>query len=480
MTNSEMWQTVLAELELTISKVNFITWFKNTGIISFQNSQVLLCVPNAFTKAWLEKKYNQDIIKSLERVSGKPIKKLEYKIDNIKNIAEQEAFQPNSESQTNQNQHFIVEPSVPYAPDVGFTSSSSTFARTQLSTANGGFTLSAKYTFDNFVVGKGTELAYAAAQAVCQRPGEAYNPLFIYGGVGLGKTHLIQAVGNELLKKNPAINIMYVSAEKFSNDFIGSIRDKTSKDFQNRYRHIDLLLIDDIQFIAGKDGTQESFFHTFNELHQANKQVILTSDRPPKAIPALEDRLKSRFEWGMIADVSPPDFETKVAILERKCNEKNFPLPLKLIQTVATTVQNNIRELEGALNKIIVFHQLKNIAPTPESIKSILSQQNGATVRQSLTPQQLIETVGQFYNISKEDLLGKNREKKISTPRQIIMFMMREELKMSYPAIGEELGGRDHTTAMHAHEKIFSELENDLKMKQEIEMLKQRLYINNV
>lgn len=477
-----MWQTVLAELELSISKVNFITWFKNTGIISFQNGQVLLCVPSAFAKGWIEKKYHQDIIKSLERVSGKPIKKLEYKIENIKNITEQEVFaqtEAQVHPQQNQEQSFTPEPT--YSPPYNSAAAQNafTYPRQQQNT-NGGFTLNPKYSFDNFVVGKGSELAYAAAQAVCQRPGEAYNPLFIYGGVGLGKTHLIQAVGNDLLKRNASINIMYVSAEKFSNDFIVSIKERTAKEFQTRYRHIDLLLIDDIQFIAGKEGTQESFFHTFNELHQANKQVILTSDRPPKAIPALEDRLKSRFEWGMIADVSPPDFETKVAILERKCNEKNFPIPLKLIQTIATTIQNNIRELEGALNKIIAWHQLKNIELTPESIKILLAQQNGASVRQSLTPAQLIETVGQFYNLGREELLGKNREKKVSTPRQIIMFLMREELKMSYPAIGEELGGRDHTTAMHAHEKIVGEIDNDLKLKQEVELLKQRLYINNV
>ncbi|OGH80415.1 MAG: hypothetical protein A3I29_00485 [Candidatus Magasanikbacteria bacterium RIFCSPLOWO2_02_FULL_44_11] len=483
MTNNEMWQTVLAELELNISKANFITWFKKTGIITFQAGQVLICVPNAFTKAWLEKKYHQEVIKSLERVSGKPIKKLEYKIENIKNVLEQEVFMNATENTVANEPIFSPEPafSINSQPYYNPQYSNQNYSpQKQQQNTNGGFVLNPKYSFENFVVGKGSELAYAAAQAVCQRPGEAYNPLFIYGGVGLGKTHLIQAVGNELIKRNPSINIMYVSAEKFSNDFIGSIKERTAKEFQIRYRHIDILLIDDIQFIAGKEGTQESFFHTFNELHQANKQVILTSDRPPKAIPALEDRLKSRFEWGMIADVAPPDFETKVAILERKCNEKNFLISLKLIQTVAITIQNNIRELEGVLNKIIAWHQLKNIQPTPESIKSILAQRAGATVRQSLTPMQLIDTVGQFYSLSKDDLLGKNREKKVSTPRQIIMYLMREELKMSYPAIGEELGGRDHTTAMHAHEKIVVEIDNDLKLKQEVELLKQRLYINNM
>jgi chromosomal replication initiator protein len=473
MNNNEIWQAVLAELELSISKANFITWFKNTGIISLQQGQVLLCVPNAFTKAWLEKKYHQQIVKSLERISGKAVKKLEYKIENIKNVTEQAAAVENTAEVSG-------DPQLSPAPAPALEEQPTPYTGIKSTPANGGFSLNPKYTFESFVVGKGSELAYAAAQAVTSRPGEAYNPLFIYGGVGLGKTHLIQAVGNALLKKNPHLNTMYVSAEKFSNDFISSIKEGAAKDFQNRYRHIDLLLIDDIQFIAGKDRTQESFFHTFNELHQQNKQVIITSDRPPKAIPALEDRLKSRFEWGMIADVSPPDFETRTAILEKKCAEKNFPLPIKVLEVIAANVQSNIRELEGALNKIIVYHQLKNIAPTVDSVKLLLSSASSVSSRRSLTPQQLVDIVGQFYALNRDELLGKNREKKVAMPRQIIMYLMREELKMSYPAIGEELGGRDHTTAMHAHEKVSHEVENDLKLKQELDMLRQRLYVNNV
>ena len=457
MNHHELWQAVLAELEISISKANFITWFKNTGIMSLGDGQVVVCVPNAFTKAWLEKKYHQYIIKSLERITEKPIKRLDYRIENMK-----------TSSLTTSAPSLSVLPS----SGEGFT----TQPAEQLDN-HGSFSLNPKYTFDTFVSGAGTELAFAAAQAVISRPGVAYNPLFIYGGVGLGKTHLLQAVGNELLKKNPKISILYVSAERFSNDFISSIKDGTAKDFQHRYRHIDVLLIDDIQFIAGKDRTQESFFHTFNELHQQNKQVIITSDRPPKAIPALEDRLKSRFEWGMIADVSAPDFETRVAILEKKCLEKAFILEGKLVHLIASIVQSNIRELEGALNKIIVFHQLKNTAPSSESIGSLLAGSGQASMRRSLTAPQLIETVSQMYGLTLDEILGKTREKKISFPRQIIMFLLREELKMSFPSIGDELGGRDHTTAMHAYEKIKRQLEDDLKLKQDIESLKQRLYI---
>lgn len=469
MNNKEVWDAVLAELELSISKANFITWFKNTGIINLQEGRAVVCVPSAFTKSWIESKYHKLIIQSLERVTEKPLKYLEYRIDNIKNISSVEPSVISSPSPLDTFKPTEFSETAPFTP-----------SNNTLSNGAGSFTLNSKYSFDTFVVGKGSELAYAAAQAVVSRPGTSYNPLFIYGGVGLGKTHLIQAIGNELLKKNPSTTIMYVSAEKFSNDFIDSIKKGEAKEFQNRYRHIDLLLIDDIQFIAGKDRTQESFFHTFNELHQQNKQVVLTSDRPPKAIPALEDRLKSRFGWGMIADVTQPDFETRTAILEKKCAEKNFILSNEILQTIASIVQSNIRELEGALNKIIIFHQLKNSEPTLDSVKNLLSNLEAPSIRSSLNSSQLIKTIGQMYNLSMEDLLGKSREKKISFPRQIIMFLMREELKMSYPAIGDELGGRDHTTAIHAHEKISREIDNDMKLKQEIESIKQRLYINNV
>ncbi len=466
MNNTEIWQAVLAELELSISKANFITWFKNTGIVSVGEGQVVLCVPNTFARAWFEKKYHQMIIKSLERIMGKPVRKLDYKIDNIKNLVEQAAVELETANQQNY-QTFVAEQSNINSSN-GHQSTS------------GGFILNPKYNFDNFVVGSGSELACAAARAVTQRPGEAYNPLFIYGGVGLGKTHLIQAIGNELKQNKPDATILYVSAEKFSNDFIQSIKDGSAKEFQKNYRTIDLLLIDDIQFIAGKDRTQESFFHTFNELHQQNKQIVLTSDRPPKAIPTLEDRLKSRFEWGMIADITMPDFETRVAILQKKCAEKKFDISEKIFHTIAASIQSNIRELEGSLNKIIAYHQLKNLEPSVESVKSLLSSIESAAMKQSLTPKMIMDTVGGFYDIQIEMIVNKSREKKVSYPRQIIMYLMREELKMSYPTIGDELGGRDHTTAMHAYDKIQTDVENNPKLKQEIELIKQRLYINNI
>lgn len=468
MNNTEIWQAVLSELELSISKANFITWFKNTGIVSVEEGQVVLCVPNTFARAWFEKKYHHMIIKSLERILGKPIRKLDYKIDNIKNLIEQVAN--DLENLTNSS----------LAESYNSQGTSYNSMPTPPANQSNGFTLNPKYVFETFVVGSGSELACAAAKAVSEKPGEAYNPLFIYGGVGLGKTHLIQAIGNQVKKNNPNTSVLYVSAEKFSNDFIHSVKEGTAKDFQNHYRNIDLLLIDDIQFIAGKDRTQESFFHTFNELHQQNKQIILTSDRPPKAIPTLEDRLKSRFEWGMITDITMPDFETRVAILQKKCAEKKFNLEEKVFHTIAATIQSNIRELEGSLNKIIAYHQLKNINPSVESVKSLLSSIEAASMKQSLTSKQIIETVSSFYSVQIDFILNKSREKKISHPRQIIMYLMREELKMSFPNIGSELGGRDHTTAMHACEKINRDVDNNPKLKQEIELIKQRLYINNI
>ncbi len=459
MTNYEIWQAVLAEFELKVSKANFTTWFRNTGIANFENGHIMVCVPNTFTKSWLEKKYHPEIIKSIERITNKPIKKIEYKVENIKNIEEHECS-PSQISNVSSVQTPVY--SVP------------------VKTLGSNFGLNSKYTFETFIVGKGSELAHAAAQAVVNRPGDAYNPLFIYGGVGLGKTHLTQAIGHAMLVANPQTKILYVSSEKFTNEFVSSVKEGRAKEFKDRYRNVDLLLIDDIQFIGGKEQTQEEFFHTFNELHQQGKQVVLTSDRPPKAIPALEDRLRSRFEWGMIADIAAPDLETRVAILKSKAQGKKFEIKDELLQMIATTIQSNIRELEGALNKVIAFHELKNIEPTKESVKSILSTFEGQSLKRSLTPKEMANTVTDFYGVEIEDVVGKSREKRLARPRQIIMFLMRDELKLSYPAIGSELGGRDHTTAMHAHTKIGTELENNPKLKQEIEAIKQRLYVNNI
>ncbi len=454
MTNLELWQAVLGELELSLTKANFTTWFKNTSISFIEGDKVVVGVPNTFTKAWFENKYHQSILKTLQKIVGHQIKEVTYKVELAK------AQSPK------------MEISVAAA---GPTSSALKTTTSREETPNK-FGLNPKYTFSNFIVGKNNELAHAAAQAVAKNPGKnTYNPLFIYGGVGLGKTHLLQAVGHAILEADPNKKILYITSEKFTNDYVQAIRSRTTERFKQLYRSPDLLLIDDVQFMAAKDGTQQEFFHTFNELHQADKQIVMTSDRPPKAIPALEQRLISRFEWGMIADISQPDYETRIAILKAKCAEKDLVLDQNIVGHIATVIQNNIRELEGALNKIIAYQQFQHVPATIDLVKNILSS-HAASGRKSASPKQLINTVAEFYDLKLEELLGQSREKRLAFPRQIIMYLMREELESSYPAIGNELGGRDHTTAMHAHEKIGREIETSIRLKQEIEQIKQRMY----
>jgi len=454
MTNEQLWQVALGELELALSKVNFITWFKHTSILSFKEKKVIIRVPNAFTYTWLEKKYHKQILKVLQNLTGNEIKELTYKVETIKLPMKNTFF---SQNKLEQNKPLPIIEKV-------------------ASQKINGSGLNPKYTFENFVVGKGNELAHAASQAVVSELGKIYNPLFIYGGVGLGKTHLLQAIGHRVYSNLPSTKILYVTCEKFTNDFIHAIRSGKGKNFKDVYRGVDLLLIDDIQFMSGKEGTQEEFFHTFDTLHQTDRQIIISSDRPPKDIPVLEHRLLSRFQWGMIASISKPDLETRIAILESKCREKKYELDEKVINYVSTIIQDNVRELEGALNKIIAYCQLKNIPPTLENTKAVLSVTPRSRNKSSLTPRQIINTITDFYDININDIIGKCRKQKLVIPRQIIMYLLREELKSSYPAIGEELGGRDHTTAMYAHNKISQEIENDDRIRQDVDSIKQRLY----
>lgn len=468
MTTHELWQAVLGELELALSKANFTTWFKNTFIADIGNDTVCIGVPNMFTKAWLEKKYHKEILHSLQNLTDQRVRVVSYRVE-TRQAPPQLIVNPTAvQEEVPVAIHAHQEPEAvpPFATD----------ATRGASMGSGEFTLNTKYSFGSFIVGKQNELAHAAAQVVSSQPGGVYNPLFIYGGVGLGKTHLIQAVGNEMVRKNPETRVLYVTCERFTNDYITALRSNQMKEFKNRYRSVDLLLIDDIQFLKGKDGTQEEFFHTFNQLYQNNKQIVLTSDRPPKAIPDLEQRLVSRFECGMMADVGSPDYETRVAILGAKCREKNYPLDGSIITHVATVVQSNVRELEGALNKIIAFHQFKNTLPTLESVKPILSGFNTPSQKKTVTAKLLIQVVAGYFDVTIDDLLGKSREKRLAFPRQIVMYLMREEMKSSYPSIGSELGGRDHTTAMHAYEKISGCLTEDEKLQHDLELIKQQLY----
>lgn len=461
MKEQKIWQATLGELELTLSRANFTTWFKNTFISNYQDQDttIVIGVPNTFTKAWLEKKYHSAILKALQKITDNKIRTIIYQV----------------ETRAKADQPIVAKEEKAIKEQSGALSQTALSQQEDIPIINK-FGLNPRYTFASFVVGKGNELAQAASLAVTEKIGEVYNPLFIYGGVGLGKTHLLQAIGTQILEKSPAKKVLYVSCEKFTNDFIKSISNNRMDRFKDTYRSVDVLLVDDIQFLAGKEGTQEAFFHTFNDLHQSNKQIVITSDRQPKAIPALESRLVSRFEWGMTTDISSPDMETRSAILKAKCREKNYQLDNETITYIATNVQNNVRELEGALNKIIAHHQLSGTRPTLEDIKKILTSITSIQRKKSITPKQIISLVSEFYDIKIEDLLGACRKKSFALPRQIVMYLMREELKNSYPTIGQEIGNRDHTTAIHAHLKIARVVDEDEKINQDIKLIKEKLY----
>ncbi len=448
MTHEQLWQAVLGELELTISKANFTTWFRNTYISSQEENSVIVAVPNTFTKAWLENKYHTIILKALQHIAGHEISTIRYRVE-----AGRSAAKPVAASTVQRQEETTAAPA-----------------------AENPYGLNPRYTFETFVVGKANELAKAASLAVAERPGHVYNPLFLYGGVGLGKTHLMQAIGHKVLASSAAKRVVYATCEKFTNNFIQAVQKGAGEKFKQLYRSVDVLLIDDIQFLAGKEGTQEEFFHTFNALHQNNKQIVITSDRPPKALPALEHRLISRFEWGMIADVAQPDLETRIAILRHKAGEKQRTFDEGVLQYIATQIQSNVRELEGALNRVFAYHELNNLTPTIDTTKEILSSLAMQPKRRGLTTKQLLAAVAEFYDISVDDLTGASRKRELVVPRQISMYLLREEIRCSYPNIGQELGGRDHTTAMHAYTKIVQELETNDKVRQDIHLLRQRLY----
>jgi chromosomal replication initiator protein len=463
MNTHELWEAVLGQLELKMSKSHFSTWLKNTFISEYHNGEVMIGVPSSFTLTWLEKKAFRDIIEAIQNITDQPVRSLKFRV----------------EAKPSTPQPLILENQHP-APaqkteDYGFIQTGSA----EMAPPSGNITINPAYTFQTFVVGKQNELAHAAAQAVAAQPGGTYNPLFIYGGVGLGKTHLLHAIANEIRRRWSSVRIMYVTCEHFTNDFIHSVRAGKGKEFKDRYRNVDLLLIDDIQFITGKEGTQEEFFHTFNSLHQENRQIVISSDRPPKSIAGLEKRLQSRLEWGMLVDVGTPDLETRIAILQKKCLERGFNLSREILQYIASSISSNVRELEGALNKISAVHQFRNMEPTLESIKPIVASFEAENIKKTVTPKQVIQVVAEYFDISLEEVLGKSREKRLAFPRQIIMYLLREEMKSSYPTIGTELGGRDHTTAMHAHTKIAGMVDSDEKLQKDLELIKQRLYVGS-
>lgn len=452
MNNEDLWKAVLGEIELSLSRPQFITWFKDTFILSNENGKVVIGVPNGFSKEWLENKFNTNITKALKNFQ-----------ENITEVScaiysplEKPSRNIDGAGKNNQGEQTVdLKKTKTITPQINF------FQNTNLNS---------RYTFDNFVIGENNELARAACYAVSQNPGTQYNPLFIYGDVGLGKTHLLQSIGNEILKNDPNKNIIYISSEGFTTELVNSIKNQTIDKFKNKYQQADLLIIDDIQFISGKEKTQDIFFHIFNSLYQLNKQIVISSDRPPSNIQILEDRLRSRFEGGMITDIGNPDLETRLAILQTKLNEKKFFLSDDILRFIAENIKNNIRELEGALNKLVATFELNKKSPTIEETKKILSSILISKQETAITKKDIINSTINFFEINKEDLMSKSRKKRVALPRQIIMFLFKRELKMSYPEIGEYFQ-RDHTTALHAFNKISHDIKNNSKINGDIEYI---------
>lgn len=455
MTNDELWQAVLAQIQFNVSRANFATWFRNTEILSKNKGEVLISVENSFSKEWLGNKYTLLILKIL-RSLDRETKSIEFRVALKKASGLSVIKEPSRREEEKEREEG------PQLPFQEFTFDIKT-------------NLNPRYTFDNFVVGGFNELAHAAARAVSENPGFAYNPLFVYGGVGLGKTHLLQATGNKITELFPKKKVKYAPSERFLSSIVEAIRNHNIGDLKKSFKDVDVLIIDDIQFFAGKEKSQEEFFHIFNFLYQSQKQIILSSDRPPKAIPSLEQRLRSRFEGGMIADIGVPDFETRLAILKTKCEEKNIELDPKVMEYIVSAIKNNIREIEGALNRLIVFQKINNQAPNPEVAKKLLASLITGPKR-TTNFRKIVQTVSNLYDLTEKDLLSTARRKEIVRPRQIAMYLLREELKESYPTIGRRFGGKDHTTVIYAWEKIARELKSNDNLLTELDLIRQRLY----
>ena len=436
------------KLSTSTCEFSFNTWIKSCEPISISSNTIIISVPNSFTQDILEKRYKDLVINSIEAACSKT-----YELEFVIASELQEVEEKNEENKNTSKKDGI-----------------SVTVNDEMSS-----TLNPKYTFDSFVIGNSNRFAHAASLAVAEYPAKAYNPLFIYGGVGLGKTHLMHAIGHYILQNNPNAKVVYVSSEKFTNELINAIKDDKNEEFRTKYRSVDVLLIDDIQFIAGKERTQEEFFHTFNTLHEANKQIILSSDRPPKEIPTLEDRLRSRFEWGLIADIQAPDFETRMAILKKKADVEKLNVPNEVMVYIATKIKSNIRELEGALIRIIAYSSLTNREVTvdlaTEALKDIISNKQN----KSITIDLIQDVVATYFNLRVEDLKSQRRTRNVAYPRQIAMYLSRKLTDMSLPKIGEEFGGRDHTTVIHAYEKISESLNKDESLEHTINDITKKL-----
>lgn len=440
---SDLWDKILNIVKSELTEIGFNTWIKCIEPYSIVQDSIYLIVPNEFTKGILEARYKDLLSNAVKLVCSK---KLEIKF-----------ILPGEEPLKNNQDTSPAVKGKEKEKDEIYNS-----------------TLNPRYTFDTFVVGNSNRFAHAASLAVAEAPAKAYNPLFIYGGVGLGKTHLMHAIGHYVLNTTPNARVVYVTSEKFTNELINSIKDDKNTEFRSKYRNVDILLVDDIQFIAGKERTQEEFFHTFNTLYEANKQIIISSDRPPKEIPTLEDRLCSRFEWGLISDIQPPDFETRIAILKKKADVEHLNVPNEVMVYIANKIQSNIRELEGALIRIVAFSSLTNkeisVDLATEALKDIISNKS-----KQITISSIQDIVSSYFNLRIDDFKSKRRTKNVAYPRQIAMYLSRKLTDISLPKIGEEFGGRDHSTVIHAYEKITSELEKDTGLKETLDELTKKI-----
>ncbi|OIB03470.1 chromosomal replication initiation protein DnaA [Paenibacillus sp. LC231] len=428
---SELWQEILSIIQTKLSKPSFDTWFKATKALTITDHSVVISAPTTFAVEWLESRYTKLVSATVLEVVGKQV-----------------------------DVRFVIEEAKGHEPVPQQISPPLEISGEEIQS----HMLNPKYTFDTFVIGSGNRFAHAASLAVAEAPAKAYNPLFLYGGVGLGKTHLMHAIGHYILEHNPSSRVVYISSEKFTNEFINSIRDNRAESFRNKYRSVDILLIDDIQFLAGKESTQEEFFHTFNALHEERKQIIISSDRPPKEIPTLEERLRSRFEWGLITDIQPPDLETRIAILRKKAKAENLDIPNEAMMYIANQIDTNIRELEGALIRVVAYSSLTNQDVTTHLAAEALKDIIPSSRPRMITIQDIQQKVGEYYNLRLEDFKARKRTKAVAFPRQIAMYLSRELTDYSLPKIGEAFGGRDHTTVIHAHEKITQSLKNDQEL----------------
>ncbi len=455
MNQDQIWSQVQEELRFQLAKRTYDMWLKNTSVVSADGGTFRIGVPSKLAKDWLEDRFAGLIQETLQAVTGSEVD-IDFVIAPSGHRPAHALFDGDH---TGENSH---ENGVEPVAEIELVAPSE---------------LNARFRFSSFVVGHNSQFAHAAAKAVAEAPGDSYNPLFLYGGVGLGKTHLMHAIGHEVHDRFPRKRVVYLTSEQFTNEVISSIATARMGEFRHKYRTVDVLLIDDVQFLAGKDRTKEEFFHTFNALHEINKQIVISSDRPPKEIPTLEDRLRSRFEWGLIADIQPPDFETRLAILHSKLGDNGGLIPEEVLNFIAHKVQRNIRELEGALTRVQAFAAVHQRQLDEEEAARLLSDIIPAGTRKPINVERIQVLVADYYNVTLDDMKGKRRDKHIVFPRQVAMYLVREETPSSLPAIGKAFGGRDHTTALHSIEKIANELKEDERLRYEVQSIREKLYV---